>query len=510
MPSSPSNAPSDAPAGTGLSTRTKWILGLVVLLGAGVFVLASWRSWQYQHWANAADQQEFFRKIQASSDPRLDERLLDVVKDDSKATSVRRAAASLLIDRNHQRDVEELLLSDAPRAQRIALAALSLRSWFHKEYLQRPEYRVPDVLIAWISDADAPAADRADAMTNVLPRVWPYAQPVPPQVLKVVSDVLAAPPSPDRDGPALRVAAAGVVGGYRHCPAVPALLAAAQREPDAVSRLRMTQTVVALYDGTGAPCKDALAEDAVIGLVTSALAQTGSDDFSRALRMGALSLLERHPAWAVKSAADVRRILESDAHPAERSDAMSALIATAKRPGLEDVAAWFHDAAPSVRSRIARGVADSRGGFEPAEHLSLLVGYLGLDPEPTDLAFHAVAVRLRTIAGSWIGFPEGAATQPGAATGDMGGILRDLVAGKSPGGRSRADIGAAWWNWLAGKNGVTGDVLKTAFAARDAFWAKAKSGDVAGARAALDGAPAKDSPLWEYERGFLAARAKKP
>jgi hypothetical protein len=53
-------------------------------------------------------------------------------------------------------------------------------------------------------------------------------------------------------------------------------------------------------------------------------------------------------------------------------------------------------------------------------------------------------------------------------------------------------------------------VLKTAFAARDAFWSKAKSGDVAGARAALDGAPAKDSPLWEYERGFLAARAKKP
>ena len=511
MTPSPSDAP---PAASARRAKTLWIVGGVLLAAAGVFIVANAKRWQFANWAGAADQQEFSKKIQGASDPRMDDALLDTAKDERKATSVRRACASLLVDRNHLREVEDLLVNGSRRSKRIALAALTPRPFFHKQYLADPAYHVREILVDWIGDADDPSADRADALTAILPRVWPYtprgADPaVPPEILKTVGSILEGPPADDRDAPDLRVAAAGVVTGYRWCAGAPALLAAARKEQDARASLRLMQSLVTLADADGAPCKDVLPEDAVFGVVETTLRRPGTDSISRGARMGALALLERHPAWAKKKVAEIRAILDSDTSPEERGSAFPALVASGDVAARGDVAVWIHDPAYGVRSRVAQAVAAGKAGLESADHMSLLVGYFDRDPQPTDLAFRDVSLRLRSLAGSWVGFPETGPGERGAASGDMGPLLRDLVAGRPVGGKSRADVGAAWWNWLAGKNGIAeGPSLKAAFAARDAFWTKAKAGDVAGARAALDAAPAKDSPLWEYERGWLAAKGR--
>jgi hypothetical protein len=516
MPPPPTDAPSDAPPRAGLSLRTKLVVGGVLAVLVVVFVVANWKSWEYQHWANAADQPEFEKKILTKgADPVLDARLLDNVKDDAKATRVRLACAKLLIEHNHLRDVEDLLLKGNPRAQRIALWALASRPWFHKQYLADPSFPVVPVLVSWVTDTSATGADRATALSNVVPQVWQYTPrggktTVPPEVLKSVKDLLVSPGGDEREGASVRMAAAGVVTGYRWCEGVPALVDAARSETDAQGRMWLMQRVVGVHDAEWEECKGAVTEDAALEVVDKALRHPGGGSINWGVRMAALSALARHPAWAAKRADEIRRIVESDASPEERSSALPALVASGDVAARGDVARWVHDRAPSVRSQAVQAVAGGKKELEPADHLSLLVGYFLEEPAPTPLALREVAQRLRGLAGSWIGFPEAGATGPGAATGDMTPVLLDLAAGKTVGGKTRADIGAAWWNWLASKHGVDAASLKAAFAARDAFWAKAKAGDLAGARAVLDGAPAKDSPLWEYERGRLAAGAKKP
>jgi hypothetical protein len=515
MTSSPSDARSEAPARRGVPRRTAWVLAGVAVAAAAVYVVANWRRWEFELWAGGADRadQEYAKKIQATSDPRLDEVLLETVKDERKATSVRRACATFLVERNHEREIRDLLRQGTPHEQRVALAALAPKAWFHKEYLASPEYPVRDVLVAWITDADAGGADRAYAISTVLPRVWPHAtraapSTVPEPVLRAVASLLSARDE-GRGASLAREAAGRAVVGYRWCPGAPALLQAARTEPDAVTAMELLKRTVELHDFEGDPCGSVLPDDAVFGLVGTALARPGDDAVNRGVRMAALFALERHPAWAAKKADAIRATVESSARPEERGAALPALVASGDPSVRRDAAAWFHDPAPTFRSQAAQIVSAGKAGLEPAEHLSLLVGYFLEEPTPGEVGFRDAALRLRNVAGSWIGFPDVAPGRPGAATGDMGPLLRDLVAGRPVGGKSRADIGAAWWNWLAGKNGIAeGESLKAAFAARDAFWAKARAGDVAGARAALDAAPAKDSPLWEYERGWLAAKSK--
>ena len=513
MPPSPSAPPKAAPPKAGLHRRARWILGGVLLIGVAIYVVANWRRWEFQLWAGAADDPKsgYVDKIRATSDPRLDEVLLDTVKDEKKATSVRRACAQFLVQRNRLREIEDLLQHGTPHEQRIALSALAPEAWFHKQYLPDPAYPVRDVLVAWIGDTSSPPADRAYAMENLLPRVWPRATPaapsaVPAQALEAVVSVLSSR-SEGRDVAVARVVAAKTVVGYRWCAGVPALLEAARSETDTVAAPDLMRQIVALHDFEGDPCASVLPEAAVSSLVESSLARTGEDN--RPLRMAALIVLARHPTWATKQADVVRRIFEAAARPEERGAALPALVASGDPAVRNEIASWFHDAQANFRSQAAQTLSAGKAGLEPSEHLSLLVGYFASDPAPGELGFRDVAQRLRTLAGSWIGFPEAGPGERGAASGDMGPLLRDLVAGRTVGGKTRAEIGAAWWNWLAGKNGIAeGAALKAAFEARDAFWAKAKAGDVAGARSALDAAPQKDSPLWEYERGWLAAKAK--
>ena len=50
------------------------------------------------------------------------------------------------------------------------------------------------------------------------------------------------------------------------------------------------------------------------------------------------------------------------------------------------------------------------------------------------------------------------------------------------------------------------DGFGAAWAVRRDFWAKAKAGDLAGAKAALATRPASERDLWVYESGYLAAK----
>ncbi len=73
-------------------------------------------------------------------------------------------------------------------------------------------------------------------------------------------------------------------------------------------------------------------------------------------------------------------------------------------------------------------------------------------------------------------------------------------------GVTRASLSEAVWRWLARRRGVPLEDLDKAWQARRDFWAKARTGDAAGAKAVLAPRLPAEADLWAYESGWLASK----
>lgn len=139
-----------------------------------------------------------------------------------------------------------------------------------------------------------------------------------------------------------------------------------------------------------------------------------------------------------------------------------------------------------------------------AAYEACLVGYLRDEPIPSghEFTLRAAYGMVRRKAGAWVGLP-GSLREGKADIASMDAPLKALFGKGVVEGVTRAQVAAELWRWLAERRGVPAAEVPAAEQARDAFWAKAKAGDVAGAKALLEPLRAKVPELWTYEHGWL-------
>lgn len=493
---SPALTDADAP-----SRARLWVLGAViaVALGAATFV---WAGSRWTAWCRGANQLDNREKILKEQDPEILKTMEEVMRDASATDAARVALADLFLQKNRLPVVEAALTDPRLDVRVVALVALSKQPFFRKQYVDDDAYGVRATITEWLGSADARNRSQAPGLAYF---VYPTAGAAPEVVVKGVRAMLEGETA--AKDPGARAAAAATLAGWQDCGAAPLLLSRAKSDPEAFARLRTMQATVQLFESKA--CEGALPEPAVVEAVLGAIDWPGEGDLNRAVRMGGVSVVARHPAWGAARADVLRKRVADDAtHEAERGSTFDALVAMGDASTIDAIPRWIHSPAGGMRRQTATalfGKPPAPITEEAAE--SMVVGYFIEEPGdgPYSYTVRVAYSTVRAKAGEWVGMPERLRKERG----NVAILSKPLDALFKTGtfeGVTRESLSEAVWRWLARRRGVAMDGLDAAWAVRRDFWAKAKAGDLAGAKAALATRPASERDLWVYESGYLAAK----
>jgi len=479
-----------------------WIAAAGVLVGAAA---VAWYGFhlQWRFWCHAANKGEYAKKLLEENDPALFPIMEGVMRDADQPDGVRVALAALLLQKSRPGPVEAALKDPRLDVRAVALEALAHTPYFKKQYVQNESYGVRETLRAWLAD---PNASSREIALSILPGVYEGKAQVPDEVTKLVRGMLALPPKGPSQ-PLTRAAAAMAVAGWEDCAAAADLLALVRSEPDPFAKMREMQALARLYDLPSGACKSEIAEADLLAVVDAALAHPGDDGVNRAVRMASLQLLEGHPAWAPPRIERIRAILDSNANPVERRIALEALASARDPKTVGELPRWLFDPSSSLRSSAAGSAFPKRSGVTPLAYEALLVGYVSNETaKDVEGMFRIRVAELRQKAGAWVGLPRDL-LHKGGSLGEVTEPLNKLYRDGVYEGVTRQAFADDWYRWLLTRAKLTGPDADAAFAAHASFWLKAKSGDVAGAKAIYDAGAATHHDLWEYERGWLLAHS---
>jgi hypothetical protein len=266
-----------------------------------------------------------------------------------------------------------------------------------------------------------------------------------------------------------------------------------------------------------APCPDALAEAGMQALVQKSL-----EDDDHRVRMGAMLILARQTAWAEAVAPRLEAILAGTATPAERRQALSALVALGQPAFLERFPEYFHDSAIEIRRTAARSVRQLEGqGFE-----GCWVGLLADETPESGVAieedarhglFRDALQYLRRRAKGFKGFPPllviRAATDKVQFAKDMATLFLDgeVTLASTDGTLERVTrdgLSEAWFRWWCEDRSLDAERTEQAVAVWRACHAARKRGDVPAAKAALEGLGFDAAGLFSYERAWIAVHSR--
>jgi len=482
--------------------------GVLLALVAAVVLGLGWWFWKpvvlWSIWVNGADRTEYYDKLKQEQDPAVLRKLEAGMRDADKGDGVRLACANLLMAKNRLALVEAALRDPRLDVRAVAMAALGNQRHFKTEYVDNPTYDVAKTLLAWIADPKSPSRARGIEM---LTRVFPPDQAPAPEILVALRSALA--PSDSSGAAAARTAAAAKLASYKDCASGPALIALSASEPDPYIRWLILHSTVQLFEGAGKTCPEQVPEPPLRKAVLDALAHTGEGDHPRALRMGAMGVLARHPEWSADAIDRIRGILgDVRVNGVERRTAIETLVALKDAPTLDRFERWVHDPAGGVRATAVSTIYQGLGGLDRNRMLACVVGYLRDEPAGAyQLTFDRAFEHVREKAGEWVGLP-GAWRSRGSLEDVQKGLKRLQEEGALD-GTPRKDVGDALFRWLAGRvNGLTVAEVEAAQKTRAEFWAKAHAGDVAGARAVYDASMKTPANLWTYELGWIESRTK--
>lgn len=508
----------DAPADA--ATRKGWIPWAVlgaVLVAAAVLLVVFWQRIQWSIWVNGADSPEYQKKLIEETDADLVPRLVAGMRDTSKGFKTRVSLANVLIKKGRLGPLEDALLEPTMAVKVVALRALIDKPFFRKQYAGNATFRIPESYVAWLSDSSLPGREDAlDFAHNV------HQPPnAPPAFLEAARAILAGSKGPE--GARLRQRAAEALGRYRDCAAVPSLVAALEAETESETLRRLMQAVVELHDAPQSPCADVLPEATARKAVSIAFDHAGDSEAARATRMAALIKYKSHVRWLTDRVEKVRTVLNAPStHISERRLALETLVVGRDDATWEEIPRRAHDPDNAMRGSLILALPDEPDA-DSTSYEGCLIGLVRDEPAPSrhddprggnPFVVEGAFRRLRRAAGEWVGFPGKLRLQGLNIDAEM----RRRIAGLLKGGTiadpekpeetvTRDQIVREWWTWLAKRNGVTEeaevrDVEKT----RADFWAKAKAGDVLGAKALVEKPAALKRNLWSYERGWLEAR----
>lgn len=480
----------------------RWLLGAVVLLSVGTAAFLVWADSQWTVWCRGANRPEFREKILKEGDPALLKTMEEVMRDGSQADAARVALADLLVQKNRLAIVESALTDPRLDVRIVALISLSKQPYFRKQYVDNDSFGVRATITEWLTAPDARSRGQAPGLAYF---VFPTAGAAPEAVVKGVRAMLDGDTA--AKDPGARAAAAATLAGWQDCGAAPILLAHAKTDPEAFARLRTMQATVQLFESKA--CEGALPEASVVEAVLGAIDWPGEGDLNRAVRMGGVSVVARHPTWGAARADLLRKRVADDAtHDAERGSTFDALVAMGDAGTVDAIPRWLHAASGAMRRQAATSLFGKPPPpiTEPAAE-SMVVGYFMEEPGdgPYSYTVRVAYATVRAKAGEWVGMPERLRKERGNVA-ILSKPLDALFKTGSFEGVTRASLSEAVWRWLARRRGVPLEDLDKAWQARRDFWAKARTGDAAGAKAVLAPRLPAEADLWAYESGWLASK----
>ena len=420
--------------------------------------------------------------------------LADAVRDDGREFDVRLICAGLLLDHFDRINLlDDMLKTGDLTTRAVVLKTLSIKPFFQNTYADDPSYRVRETVSEWLArDGDITRyhaiqlavkldmREHLDAIRKLLPRS-------------------GAPNVQLRQERDLVIAAAGAMKVWGVCEAVPEILAAAPKDPDSLVRLRLMQVADDMTFRTDreVACPGAAPEADMIALVQNAL-----DDSDHRVRMGALLILARQPAWAQPKLDRVREILDGEFSGAERRHALEVLFAANDAADHDRYALYFHDPDVAVRTTAAAYAADN-----PDLRLEgCLVGLLGGETG-SDQLFYDVLRMLHGRAKKWVGFPSIMGAKAARDLPAFKADIRTLFSRGEVAGITRDGLAEAWFGWWCDKLELTEEQKTKAIETRRAAWHAMDRRDVAGVEKALDGLGFDMPGLFTYERAWVQARS---
>ncbi len=494
---SPALTDADAP-----SRARLWVLGAVLAVAAGAAAFMLFFQPRWETWCRMANQDKFKKQIMAEQDPAILATMEEVMRDASQSDAARVALADLFVQKNRLATVEAALTDPRLDVRVVALVGLSRQPYFRKQYVDVESYGVRATIEAWLGSPTAPSRTQAPGLAYF---VYPTAGAAPEGVVKGVRAMLEGEHAAKDAG--ARAAAAATLAGWQDCGAAPLLLARAKSDPEAFARLRTMQATVQLFESKA--CEAALPEAAVVEAVVAAIDWPGEGDLNRAVRMGGVSIVTRHPTWGASRADLLRKRVADDAtHDAERGSTFDALVAMADAGTIDAIPRWLHSSAGAMRRQAATalfGKPPPPITEQAAE--SMVVGYFMEEPGdgPYSYTVRVAYSTVRAKAGEWVGLPERLRKERG----NVAVLSKPLDALFKTGrfeGVTREGLSESVWRWLAAHQKVAPEAIDAAWKTRRDFWAKAKAGDLAGAKAVLAPRLAAERDLWAYESGYLAAK----
>ncbi|MDJ0522650.1 MAG: hypothetical protein QNJ90_11335 [Planctomycetota bacterium] len=513
-----------SPEAPGPSTpwRRYLMIGVPIIAVVVAVVVIWWPKWEIQlainglHASDGRARAGHIETLKNHPDRELviDE-LLDSVQDDGHTFGVRKLCCGLLVNHfNRLSKLTPLLTSGSLHTRGVILDTLAHQDYFENEFLEDPRYRIRETIVEWLrNDGDTTRMHAVQLASQIrMKEVMPDIRP-----LMRRSGRTNVHAREERD---LMIAAAGAVERFKDCESAATLLEVADKDPDPLVRLRFMQILerTVFRKAPAAPCPGALDEAPMKALVQKSL-----DDPEHTVRMGAMLILARQPGWTEAVTSRLEAILDgNDAKPAERRQALSALVALGQPAFLERFPQYFHDASVEVRRTAARSVLQvADQGFEGC-WIGLLTDEapesgVAIEQDGRHMLWRDALQYLRRHAKGFRGFPNllivRAAQDKVQFAKDMASMFLDgeVVVAATDGTMERVTrdgVTEAWFRWWCEDRGLDAEKTEQAVAVWRASHAARKRGDVPAAKAALDGLDFDAAGLFTYERAWLAVHSR--
>ena len=502
--SAPQTGSSTAPRAPSPWKRILWIgLPLVVALGLGLYFW--WPSLQLSILINGlnSDEPTVVREMidRLSEHPDIDavnERLQQALHDDGRSFEVRLTCAKLLLRRNRRTQLEDALKNGKPRAQEIALKALSTQPTFVNYYVKDTRWKVQDVLSTWLARGGdlsrvhaiglARKIDFSDAMPAIRPLLKPSNDPAVDGRLegRVIESAIEA------------------VRQFGDCESVPQLMVLAEAAPNDIVQMRALQSLfrMSTMDKT---CGEQIDIAAVRALNTKALTSN-----KRVLRLAALLHYRQMVEWVNEDSQAIRSIVTDPSRDSEeRRHALEALAGSGDPDFLDELPTYFFDRESTVRSSASQTAHQYRA---QNRYQGCWIAMLRNERE-TEVGFREALRGLQQSAKSLKGFDNETMKLASKDPRKLDEIILELFEKGNFGNMSRLSVANAWFDWWTEELGLGSEgAAAIAQSAHRAFWKAADANNATEAHAALEDARKQLGDVPEYlfaaEEAWLRVRAK--